>query len=160
MQCVMARGRLSRGLAASPSRALLGRKPAKFDVIVRPETLAETAYDRLAASLMDGALIPGDRVASRNLAADLGISATPAREAMLRLVGEGALEMVNARTIVVPELSSARLNEIYLVRLSLEPKCAAAAAKRLTDADLRGLERTQQRMINAYATRDYRAVFR
>ena len=126
----------------------------------RPETLAEAAYEQMAASLMDGAYVPGDRVATRGLAADLGVSATPAREAMLRLVSEGALELKNARTIVVPTLTAARLKEIYCLRHALEPMAAAQAAERLTGEDIRRLERSQERMGAAYARADYRTVFR
>jgi DNA-binding GntR family transcriptional regulator len=135
------------------------RAGVRQNVLPRPETLAEAAYQRVAASLMDGAYVPGDRVATRGLAADLGVSATPAREAMLRLVGEGALELLNARTIVVPTLSAARLREVYCVRYGLEPMVAEYAAALITDDDLRKLERSQERMRAAYARQDYRTVF-
>src|SRR5215471_5961271 len=126
----------------------------------RPETLAEAAYEQVAASLMDGAYIPGDRVATRGLASDLGVSATPAREAMLRLVSEGALELRNARTIVVPTLTAARLSEIYCVRYALEPMAAEHAAPHITEEHMRKLERAQERMRVAYDRKDYPAVFR
>jgi DNA-binding GntR family transcriptional regulator len=141
------------------SRSLPSRQPAKLAALVRPETLAEAAYDRVAQSLMDGAYVPGDRVASRSVAADLGISATPAREAILRLVGEGALELVNARIVAVPQLTHDRLKEIYALRYALEPMAAAEAAEKLTDEDLRRLNRAQERMKTAYDRRDYRTVF-
>ena len=108
---------------------------------------------------MDGAYLPGDRVATRGLATDLGVSATPAREAMLRLVSEGALELRNARTIVVPTLTAARLKEIYCVRFALEPTAAEVAAPKFTNEDTAKLERTQERMCAAYERGDYRAAF-
>ena len=154
----MARNHLSRPRAHDPHPAP-GRSAAKVAALVRPETLAEAAYDRVAQSLMDGAYVPGDRVASRSLAADLGISATPAREAVLRLVGEGALELVNARIVAVPQLSHARLKEIYALRFALEPMAAKEAAEYVADEDIRRLERAQERMKIAYDRRDYRAVF-
>src|SRR5215467_10884462 len=113
----------------------LSRRPPRQDALPRPETLSEAAYERVATSLMDGAYVPGDRVATRGLATDLGVSATPAREAMLRLVSEGALELKNARTIVVPTLTAARLKEIYCVRHALEPMAAEQAGENLADDD-------------------------
>jgi DNA-binding GntR family transcriptional regulator len=145
---------ISRQRAAAP-----GRTVHKPDALPRPDTLSGAAYDRVAESLMDGAYVPGDRIGSRSLASDLGISATPAREAMLRLVGEGALEMLNARTVVVPQLTAASLNELYFVRYRLEPATAAQAADLLSEEDVRKLERLQDRMKAAYEARDYRTVF-
>jgi DNA-binding GntR family transcriptional regulator len=138
----------------------LSRRPPRQDALPRPETLSEAAYERVATSLMDGAYVPGDRVATRGLATDLGVSATPAREAMLRLVSEGALELRNARTIVVPTLSAARLREIYCVRYALEPMTAEHAAQNIDDDDIKRLERVQERMRAAYERQDYPAVFR
>jgi DNA-binding GntR family transcriptional regulator len=151
----MTRGRLSSPLTRDP-----GRAPVRQVALPRPDTLAEAAYEQVAASLMDGVYVPGDRVATRGLAADLGVSATPAREAMLRLVSEGALELKNARTIVVPTLTAARLKEIYCVRYALEPMAAEQAAEYIADEDIRRLERGQERMRAAYARQDYRTVFR
>jgi hypothetical protein len=65
---------------------------SEAEILERPGTLAEAAYERVAASLMEGGYVPGDRLGARTLAAQLGVSLTPAREAVLRLVSEGALE--------------------------------------------------------------------
>jgi len=77
----------------------------------------------------------------------------------LRLVSEGALELKNARTIIVPTLTLARLKEIYCVRNALEPMAAEQAAERLGEQDIRRLERAQERMRAAYQREDYRTVF-
>jgi len=158
VKCVMTRNALSRPTRQETHPASR-RGATKLAALVRPETLAEAAYERVAQSLMDGAYIPGDRVASRSVAADLRISATPAREAILRLVGEGALELVNARIVAVPQLTPARLKEIYALRFALEPMAAAEAAEKLTDDDFRRLDRAQERMKGAYDRLDYRTVF-
>jgi DNA-binding GntR family transcriptional regulator len=147
-------------LSSPPHRGPASRHSGvRQQTLPRPETLAEAAYEHVAASLMDGAYVPGDRVATRGLAADLGVSATPAREAMLRLVSEGALELRNARTIVVPMLSGARLREVYCLRYALEQMAAEHAAPLITDDDVKKLERGQERMRAAYAREDYRTVF-
>ena len=129
-------------------------------MLARPATLAESAYESIAASLMEGGHVPGDKLATRNLAAQLGVSLTPAREAVLRLVSEGALELQNARTIVVPTLSPQRFREIYCIRHSLEPMLAKIAADRLTPDDIRALERSLERMTTSYRRGDYRQAFR
>jgi GntR family colanic acid and biofilm gene transcriptional regulator len=129
-------------------------------VLERPATLAESAYESIAASIMEAGYVPGEKLATRTLAAQLGVSLTPAREAVLRLVREGALELLNARTTVVPTLSHERFREIYCIRHSLEPTVAKMAADRLTGDDVKALERSLERMTACYRRGDYRLAFR
>ena len=129
-------------------------------LLERPATLAEGAYESISASIMEGGFVPGEKLATRTLAAQLGVSLTPAREAVLRLVREGALELFNARTTVVPTLSQDRFKEIYCIRHSLEPKVAGIASKHLTGDDVRALERSLERMVTSYRRGDYRSAFR
>jgi DNA-binding GntR family transcriptional regulator len=129
-------------------------------MLERPATLAESAYESIAASLIEAGYVPGEKLATRTLAAQLGVSLTPAREAVLRLVREGALELLNARTTVVPMLSQERFREIYCIRHALEPTVAQIAADRLTGEDVRALERSLERMTACYRRGDYRQAFR
>jgi DNA-binding GntR family transcriptional regulator len=152
MSDLLSRPREARTPPAARSR------PARL--LERPATLAEGAYESIAASLMEGGYVPGEKLATRTLAAQLGVSLTPAREAVLRLVREGALELFNARTTVVPMLSHARFQEIYCIRHSLEPNVAKAAAERLTSDDVKALERSLERMTAGYRRSDYRMAFR
>src|SRR5882672_5601920 len=144
---------------AKPNQAVR-RADSESEILERPGTLAEAAYERVAASLMEGGYVPGDRLAARTLAAQLGVSLTPAREAVLRLVSEGALELRNPRTIVVPTLSSRQFKEIYCIRHALEPTAAKIAADQLTAEDTKALERSLERMTGHYARGDYRQAFR
>jgi DNA-binding GntR family transcriptional regulator len=109
---------------------------------------------------MEAGYVPGEKLATRTLAAQLGVSLTPAREAVLRLVREGALELLNARTTIVPTLSHERFREIYCIRHSLEATVAKAAADLLTGEDVKALERSLERMTAAYRRGDYRLAFR
>jgi DNA-binding GntR family transcriptional regulator len=142
------------------SNQTVRRSKFEPEVLERPITLAEAAYESVAASLMEGGHLPGDRLVARTLAAQLGVSLTPAREAVLRLVSEGALELRNPRTIVVPTLSLQQFREIYCIRHALEPTTARIAAAQLTDEDAKVLERLLERMTGHYARGDYRQAFR
>ena len=148
----------SRPREARPERA--ANRSGSPRLLERPATLAEGAYEIIAANLMEGGYVPGEKLATRNLAAQLGVSLTPAREAVLRLVREGALELLNARTTVVPTLSPQRFKEIYCIRHSLEPTVAKMAADRLTADDVKALERSLERMTACYHRGDYRLAFR
>jgi DNA-binding GntR family transcriptional regulator len=99
----------------------------------RGDTLGDQACRSLRAALRRGALAPGERLTTRRIATTLGVSLTPAREALNRLVAERVLEQRDDRTIVVPELTRARYRELQLIRLELESLaarlgCAALAA--------------------------------
>jgi DNA-binding GntR family transcriptional regulator len=140
-------------------RAPRAARPQAPPLLERPATLAESAYERIAATLMEGGYVPGEKLATRTLAAQLGVSLTPAREAVLRLVREGALELLNARTTVVPALSPERFREIYCIRHSLEPTVARMAAEQLSGDDVKALERSLERMSAGYRRGDYRLAF-
>jgi DNA-binding GntR family transcriptional regulator len=124
--------------------------PANFPLapVHRGDTLGEQACRSLRAALRRGALAPGEKLATRRIAATLGVSLTPAREALNRLVAERVLEQRDDRTIAVPELTRARYRELLLIRLELETLAArlgcAALAAPATLARLRALYDAQQ----------------
>lgn len=119
------------------------------------ESLTDKAYSHIKTALNRGAFNPGQRLTSREVAAALGVSITPAREALGKLVAEGTLELQGPRTITVPKLSRKRFDEILETRLSLEPKAAKIAAKKSTPALIRKLESIQERFEAARATKDF-----
>ena len=80
--------------------------------------LGEVVYQNIAGALIRGALRPGARLKIRDLAQEMGTSVTPVRDAMLRLVHEGALLLKSARDIRVPVLHPDRYLEIRAIRLS------------------------------------------
>lgn len=75
---------------------------------------------RLKNALIVGALKPGARLVTKDIAEQLGTSITPVREALLRLVSSGALDATPAQAFLVPEISLGRFHEINLIRKSLE----------------------------------------
>jgi DNA-binding GntR family transcriptional regulator len=104
--------------------------------VQRADTLGDQACRSLRAALRRGALAPGERLATRRIAATLGVSLTPAREALNRLVAERVLEQRDDRSIAVPELTRDRYRELLLIRLELETLaarlgCTALAAPAL-----------------------------
>jgi GntR family transcriptional regulator, colanic acid and biofilm gene transcriptional regulator len=95
----------------------------------------------LKSALIIGALKPGARLVTRDLAEQLGTSITPVREALLRLVSSGALHATPAQAFLVPEVSLQRYNEVNQIRKSLEGMAAAAAAAQMTAEKLNDLHR-------------------
>ncbi|MCT7378260.1 GntR family transcriptional regulator [Chelativorans salis] len=130
--------------------ATKGRKPASLPgelaAIDRHQSLGERAYASLKDSLIRGALRPGTKLTMRSVAQALHVSTTPARDAITRLIGEGALVNLGPKTVIVPQLTLAALDEITAIRLALEGLAAQKAAANVTPADIVELERLQERI--------------
>jgi len=119
------------------------------------ETLSESAYTTLCAALMQGRFAPGQRLKIRELAAQLGTSVTPVRDAILRLAQDEALAFRSARDIRVPLISLSRYLEIRAIRLQLEGLAAAEAARHATHGDIAGLETLLARQETALTAADW-----
>jgi len=96
-----------------------------------PVTLRENAYFALRDAFTRGAFAPGDTVSLRNLADQLGVSMTPVREAVRRLVAEGALIDTPSRTLMVPAFNARRAADLMAARLSLEHLVLDQAMERM-----------------------------
>lgn len=101
---------------------------------IDPVSLRDTVYAELRGAFTRGEFGPGDAVSLRGLAEMLGTSMTPVREAVRRLVAEGALEDMPNRSLRVPDLPEARIRELWRARLSLEGLALDLAMDRMTDA--------------------------
>ncbi len=105
------------------------------------ENLGATIYNALSAALMKGALRPDERLKIRDIARQMGTSVTPVRDAILRLVQEGALYLRSPRDIRVTPVSPGQYLELRAIRVELEGKAAEMAAKHASADDLKRLDR-------------------
>ena len=103
-------------------------------------TLAEKAYEKIRSGLISAHFAPGEVLRIRDLADEYGISATPVREALQRLVAENALEMQPNKSFKVPVLSIERFEEVRRIRLALEPMAAELACPNIAAQDKSTLE--------------------
>ncbi len=97
------------------------------------------AYASLKSDLMAGRRAPGDRIVLRQLADQLGISLTPVRDAVNRLIAEKVLQhggLGQTGGAMVPMLDTDQFTQLMIVRASLEPSAAEVAASRMTRAAL------------------------
>jgi DNA-binding GntR family transcriptional regulator len=102
----------------------------------RVKTAHEWARDRLRHEIVTGVYPPGSPLKQTELAAALGTSVTPVREAMRDLVGEGLILVDPQRVARVRELDPEDAVEINEMRLRLEPLAARRAAERATPDDV------------------------
>ena len=101
----------------------------------RRHALVDDVYESLKAWIMDRVVTSGTRVNIDAVARDLGVSPTPVREALVRLEAEGFVVKQPARGYsVTPTMTATELEDLYELRLLLEPWAAATAASRITAA--------------------------
>src|SRR5581483_1063012 len=106
---------------------------------VRAQSLVDVVAKRIEGAIISGDLQPGSKLSEQALAASLGVSRGPLREAIRRLEGRKLLERTPNIGVRVAELSLKDLNEVLQVREALEGMACALAAKNMTDAELEAL---------------------
>lgn len=112
----------------------------------RQNSLGEQAYESLKDTIIGGQFSPGAKLTVRSVAQALGVSTTPARDAINRLIGEGALANLGPKTVVVPVLDMAALDEVTKMRLALEGLAAEESVGAVTGPDIAFLEATQDKL--------------
>jgi DNA-binding GntR family transcriptional regulator len=122
------------------------------------DTLQLRVYHALARGLMAGSFRPGQAVTLRTLAAKLGTSAMPVREAVSRLISERALVLLPNRSVIVPRMNRARFLELSRTRQALEGMATEAACTRNPPGLVDRLVEINQALKRAAASRDYPAA--
>ncbi|MDP1611011.1 MAG: GntR family transcriptional regulator [Sulfuritalea sp.] len=123
----------------------------------RPAGLADRVYHQLRDSIGSHHIRPGERLQEVSLAAQLGVSRTPVREALARLESEGMIA-VEGRGFVVPELTDADIEEIYQLRFLLEPAAARTAVAEISSpSDLASMASAIDDAVTADKNGDFRA---
>ena len=126
--------------------------------IRRPKLLVDIALDSVRRAIVDGDLDLGDPISEARLAAELGISTTPVREALALLRREGLVEVVPQRGTFVFTLQPGELNRICELRLALETAALRLGVERRRDALVRQLGAVVERMVQAREQED-RALY-
>lgn len=110
-----------------------------------PRTTHLFVRDSLREAIVRGDLKSGARLIQNELAEQYGVSTTPVREAMRDLATEGLIRFDAHRGAVVHEPDGQELEDIYEMRMLLEPHAIRKAAERITDEELQLAEAIQQR---------------
>lgn len=87
-------------------------------------SLVDVTTERIRNNILSGKYAPGAKLVVRELSDDLGVSHTPIKEALNRLVAEGYVEAIPRKSMVVKEYSDSDLLDILECRLMLERRCA------------------------------------
>ncbi|WP_170417315.1 GntR family transcriptional regulator [Ruegeria atlantica] len=106
----------------------------------------EQVYQTLRSQIMYGELVPGQPVTIQGLTDSLGVGMTPVREAIRRLISDGALVFQGNRRVSVPLLSNADVEQMIFARISIESELSRRATSAMKPADIDRLERIDQRL--------------
>lgn len=109
------------------------------------QSKSAAVYLELRRRILSAALAPGTAINQEQLAAELGVSTTPLREALRRLESDGLVMLLAHREAVVSPLDPAELVAVYEVRENLDPLAAALAAERHTEAEAKAIRRATER---------------
>ncbi len=124
---------------------------------VRPRTVTDQVFDLLYERVVNLALEPGARLSEAEVAAQMGISRQPVRDAFYRLSQMGFLLIRPQRATTVAPLSEEAVLQAYFIRRALEEACVREAAARLGPADFEALAQLIERQEAAVAADDRKA---
>lgn len=119
--------------------------------VARSAPLYEQVYQVVRKALLQGRIAPGSRVTELRLAAELGVSRTPVREALRQLQQEGLLTTDEQGRLVVPVPNAEDVADLYECRIVLEVFAARRAAVRIRDEDLAAMEEALEAAERAIA---------
>ena len=126
---------------------------------IRPNRrrLADEVYEQLVAAIMARQIGPDDVLVQEKLAADMQISRTPVREALMRLEQEGVLEVSNRGSFRLYRMDDDEVKELYQSRAAVEGQCARILAARGDPADISALRTvvTREESITEKTARAY-----
>jgi DNA-binding GntR family transcriptional regulator len=120
--------------------------------------LSDEVAGHLRAAIMSGALGPGTFIRLDETAAKLGVSATPVREALLKLRGEGMVQLEPHRGHVVLPLTRQDVDDIFWLQATIAKELAATAAQHITDDEIDDLEHLTDVLATAVAAADIEAI--
>lgn len=114
----------------------------------------DRVYRGLRTRIMHGDIAPGAALTLRGIGKEFDVSMTPAREAVRRLVAEGALSLSSSGRVSTPELSNERIEELAALRALIEVELASRALPRAHMALIERLQAINTQIAEVISNRD------
>lgn len=124
----------------------------------RHSQLSDEVAQHLREAIMTGALRAGTFIRLDETAAQLGVSITPVREALLTLRGEGMVQLEPRRGYVVVPMSRQDIADIYWLQATMAKELAVSAIERLSEAQIDELEQANDELARAIVDGDPAAI--
>lgn len=120
--------------------------PATGSGKIKSKRMPELVMEQLMDWLMDGTISMGDRLNAEELAAKMGVSRMPVREALKSMEKSGIVESIPYVGARVVDLSLPDVAQIYIIRLALEPLAAYYACQNMTDKKIEFIEEINEKL--------------
>lgn len=114
----------------------------------------EQVYRKLREKILFGEMAPGQAVTIQGLTEALGVGMTPVREAIRRLISDGALIFQGNRRISVPVMTAEDLDQLIFARKTIEKELAIRSGKYMTPQVIARLEQIDRALDNAISAGD------
>lgn len=119
----------------------------------------KVAYESIKQNIISCKYSPGQFVSEKDIVAYLNISRTPVREAINILKGEGLLDIIPSKGIQISHLSAENIEEIYDLRMVIEPLLVKEAIKNLSQKDFEYLTELNERLISVVTKKNVSEIF-
>jgi DNA-binding GntR family transcriptional regulator len=118
-----------------------------------PVSKAAYVASRIREEIVSGRLVPGESLRQSDLAERYGVSPTPVREALRLLEAEGAVDYSPHRGAAVAEVTRRRIEDIYLLRASVEALATSLCVQRQGPAGFDRAKKVHERLKKATTAR-------
>ena len=119
----------------------------------------ESAFNQIQQWIIDGTLLPGEKLSDSELAESLGVSRTPVRESLQLLEVQGFVQMFPGKATQVTEIKREAINDLLPPLAALQSLSAELAIDHLTEGHVNQLEQINERFTQAIrANNEYAAL--
>ena len=125
---------------------------------LRRAQLSDEVAGHLRTAIMSGKLRPGTFIRLDETAAELGVSITPVREALLKLRGEGMVQLEPHRGHFVLPLTRQDVNDIFWLQATIARELAASATDHITDVEIDELDHINEALAGAVGSGDAESI--
>jgi DNA-binding GntR family transcriptional regulator len=132
-------------------KSAMARQLGQAWAIAPIQTKEHQVAELLREKIIAGSVVRGQKLKQAELAKMLNVSITPVREALRLLEAEGYVHVSSHRGAIVAPFQIDQVDELFDLRMTLEGKLTAAAARRMTPADLTGLTELNENIRSALA---------
>lgn len=118
-------------------------------------SLTDRTYEALKEAIVQRALTPNEILSEERLAEELGVSRTPLRAALQKLVYEHLIRRLPGKGYMVASLNRTDMEHVFFMRMLLEPVAARLASQHRTDKDLAKLQQAVEQQRSQIQANDY-----